>query len=306
MPHPYIICINCSFLNNQIRKQQKNCIFANMENDSYKFGCFFQIVLISVGMAFTIADDIYGIIFGSLLGIAICCIVGKVLIKWELEGESGYLKKINNKVLDSITRLSYLVMKADEGITNSELYAFRDYMLHNFGSDTAAKAIELMKYLKHVKISSQKATDVLNAKLNYSEKMQIMQYLFQLATSDGRIQATELEVLGQIANEMQILQNDFTYMKNAYQNMYNRRYSSGQNQHSSSVIRSNSLENAYAVLGIKSTDSDADIKTAYRRLAIANHPDKVQHLGETAHDEAEKRFSQINEAYNKIKKERKL
>jgi preprotein translocase subunit Sec63 len=45
-------------------------------------------------------------------------------------------------------------------------------------------------------------------------------------------------------------------------------------------------------------------KAAYRRLAIANHPDKVQHLGETAHSEAENRFSKINEAYNQVKKAR--
>jgi DnaJ like chaperone protein len=136
--------------------------------------------------------------------------------------------------------------------------------------------------------------------------MQILQYLFQLAAADGVLEARELAVLNQISDEMQIQQADFTHLKNAYDYMYSRRYYSSGNQYSSSVRRSSSLENAYAVLGMKSTDSDAEIKAAYRRLAIANHPDKVQHLGQTAHDEAEKRFSQISEAYNKIKKERNL
>jgi DnaJ like chaperone protein len=59
-------------------------------------------------------------------------------------------------------------------------------------------------------------------------------------------------------------------------------------------------------LGVRSSDSNETIKAAYRRLATANHPDKVLHLGETAHKEAEKRFSKINESYNRIKKARKL
>ena len=90
--------------------------------------------------------------------------------------------------------------------------------------------------------------------------------------------------------------------------MYNRRYSqqNNSNQSSSSVRKTDPSESDYAVLSVKSTDSNEVIKAAYRRLALANHPDKVQHLGETAHNEAEKRFSKINEAYNRIKKARKL
>lgn len=270
--------------------------------DNYRFGCCFNILFMSVVMGYSITD-VSGVVFGLLFGLLCCLIFSTVTKKWETES-GGYLKKISNKVLESITKLSYIVMKANESITTAELYAFRDYMLHNFGSGAAADAIEYMKYLKHQKISSQKPAQILNAKLNYSEKMQIMQYLFQLATSDGRIEAIEFEVLGQIAEEMQILQTDFIYLKNAYNNMYNRRYSSNQKQQSSSIRSSSSLESAYAVLGLKSTDNDAEIKAVYRRLAIANHPDKVQHLGETAHNEAEKRFSQINEAYTKIKKEK--
>ena len=273
-----------------------------METDE-KFGCFFQIVAMTAILGYATAE-VPGLIFGILLGVFICRIVGVTTNKWASESDSGYLKKINNKVLEAITKLSYIIMKADDCISESELYTFRDYMLQNFGAGAAADAIEYMKYLQYQKNTSQKAAHILHTKLNYTEKMQIMQYLFQLAAADGEMHAKELEVLGQIADEMQILPTDFLYLKNAYNYMYNRRYSSSQNQYSSSPRRSGSLSEAYAVLGMKISDSDAEVKAAYRRLAIANHPDKVQHLGETAHNEAEKRFSLINEAYNKIKKER--
>ena len=140
--------------------------------------------------------------------------------------------------------------------------------------------------------------------------MQILQFLFRLAGSDGEMHSSEYAILSQIAQEMQIRQTDFVHLKNVYDNLYNKRYyqqsNSNQNQYSSSVKKTNPAESDYAILGVKSTDSNEEIKTAYRRLAMANHPDKVQHLGETAHSEAEKRFSKINEAYNRIKKVRKL
>jgi len=278
-----------------------------------KIGCFFSIIWILAwgGGAFGVP----GMIVGFLFGIFVCYTVHAIAKKWGYEwksasaSETDYSIPISDKVLEAITKLSWIVIKADECISEDELYVFRDYMFQNFGSAATAEAIDVMRYLQYKgNVSSQEATKVLNDKLNDAEKMQVLQFLFQLAAADGELHVAELQLLNQIADEMQISQTDFTYLKNAYNYMYNRRYSSSQsqNQYSSSVRRSGSMESAYAVLGVKSSDSNEDIKAAYRRLAIANHPDKVQHLGETAHSEAEKRFSQINEAYNKVKKARNL
>lgn len=50
----------------------------------------------------------------------------------------------------------------------------------------------------------------------------------------------------------------------------------------------------YDVLGLKKGASDADIKSAYRKLAREHHPDMVK---DTDKEAAEKRFKEINEAY---------
>ena len=271
-----------------------------------RWGCFFQILVAFFILAYSFAG-VQGIIAFILVALLIARLIPETIINFFYEKNYHFqnFRKIDGKVLEAITKLSWLVIKADKEVANEELYTFRDYMLQNFGNDATAEAIEIMKDLQYSNVSSQGATHTLNAKLNYAEKVQILQFLFQLAASDGELHADELSLLGHLAVEMQISQTDFIHLKNAYNYMYNRRYSSNQNQYSS-PRRSNPLDSAYAVLGVKSTDSNAEIKAAYRRLAIANHPDKVQHLGETAHNEAEKRFSQISEAYNKIKKERNL
>lgn len=56
----------------------------------------------------------------------------------------------------------------------------------------------------------------------------------------------------------------------------------------------------YTVLEIEPGASREEIKKAYRRLASQYHPDKVQHLGEDIQALAEKRFKEIQEAYQEL------
>jgi DnaJ like chaperone protein len=57
----------------------------------------------------------------------------------------------------------------------------------------------------------------------------------------------------------------------------------------------------YDVLGIGRGASSDEIKGAYKRLANRYHPDKVAHLGEEFQKLAEKRFKEIQEAYQELR-----
>ena len=48
--------------------------------------------------------------------------------------------------------------------------------------------------------------------------------------------------------------------------------------------------------------TDAEIKKAYRRLALKFHPDKVRDMGEAYAKQAESRFLEVQEAYEGLKK----
>ncbi len=56
----------------------------------------------------------------------------------------------------------------------------------------------------------------------------------------------------------------------------------------------------YEVLGVNRGSSIGEIKRAYRRLAGKYHPDKVNYLGEEFKGLAEKKFKEIQEAYQEL------
>ncbi|MCD6205093.1 MAG: J domain-containing protein [Candidatus Marinimicrobia bacterium] len=61
---------------------------------------------------------------------------------------------------------------------------------------------------------------------------------------------------------------------------------------------------AYEILNVKPDDDIEVIKKAYRDLAVKYHPDKVANLGPEIQSLAEEKFKAINDAYQKIRKER--
>jgi DnaJ like chaperone protein len=65
-------------------------------------------------------------------------------------------------------------------------------------------------------------------------------------------------------------------------------------------------DSSYKILEIERTASDDEVKKAYRRMAMKYHPDKVSHLGEDYRKSADEKFKKVNEAYEKIKKERNM
>jgi uncharacterized membrane protein YkvA (DUF1232 family) len=81
----------------------------------------------------------------------------------------------------------------------------------------------------------------------------------------------------------------------------NYKKAAGENSSRSNAQAQGSSWDPYKILEIQRGASQEDIKRAYRQLAGKYHPDKVAHLGDEFKVIAEKRFKEIQQAYQELR-----
>ena len=171
----------------------------------------------------------------------------------------------------SLTVLATAVMKADGRI------------MRNFGIEATREAMQMIKELSTRDIPVDDVCQQIRFQMPEASKVQLLYFLFGIAKADGTVSTAEIGLLENISNRLGIDHVTFMSVKSMYYD---------------------DIESAYQVLGIDSSASNEEIKKAYRKIAMENHPDKVGHLGEDIRKAAEEKFSRINVAYEKIKKQR--
>lgn len=188
-----------------------------------------------------------------------------------------------NSFLVSLLVLSSAVIRADGKFLQSEMDYVRNFIRNNFGPQAVDEGMRILNELNGKEINIYQVGAQISLNMNYSQRLQLFHYLADLANSDGNVCDAEKSVLQAIAAAIGIASSD----AESVLAMFGR-----------------SAESAYTVLEISPSATDDEVKAAYRRLAMKNHPDKVATLGPEVQKAAEEKFRRIQEAYDTIKKER--
>ena len=199
-----------------------------------------------------------------------------------------------NSFLLSMLVLASYIIKADGRIMHSEMELVRRMLRQNFGDVAAQQGDEILKRLFDeqrqmgtyaYKESIRQSCQQIAAQMDYSQRLQLLNFLVMIAQADGRVDPAEVAALKEVAQWMQLSADEVDSMLH---------------------LKGDSLEDAYKVLGVSPTASDDELRKAYRKLALEHHPDRVAKLGDDVRQAAEKKFQEINAAKERIWKARGL
>ena len=199
----------------------------------------------------------------------------------------------NSFLLSMLVLVSYII-KADGKVMHSEMEFVRQMLRQNFGEAAAQQGNDiLLKLFEQAKNQGEsafrqtirQACSQIARNMDYSGRLQLLNFLVMVAQADGQVPDVELRALREVAQWMQLSASEVDSMLH---------------------LSGDTLEDAYKVLGVSPSATDDEVKRAYRKLALEHHPDRVAKLGEDVRKAAEKKFQEINAAKEKIWKARGL
>jgi DnaJ like chaperone protein len=218
---------------------------------------------------------------GALIGFSI----GSLFDNMQTEVKYEKIKTTPGDYAMSLLVLIAAMLKADGKIMRSELDYVKKFLIQNFGAQGAKDALVMLKDLLKQDIPVQDVCEQISGHVNYSSRLQLLHFLFDLAYTDGHINVKEEQLLEIIASGLKITTADKESLRSMFKN---------------------TIGDFYKILEIDSTASDEDVKKAYRKMAMKYHPDKVATMGDDIKRAAHEKFQKLNAAYEKIKKVRGL
>jgi len=223
-----------------------------------------------------------GGVFGCLLGF----IAGTVIDSFEIRiFRKSNKKKDLGDFANNLLILIAAVMKAGGPVVRAELDYVKTFLRQNFGEKEAVKALSQLSIFLKQNIPLDHACEQVLHHLDYSTRLQLTHFLYNLAKIDGHVNEAEQKMLNRINIGLKVSVSE----KRSIGTLF---------------VQEDSIIMAYATLGIHRTASIIDIKKAYRNLATKYHPDKVAYLGDDLKKVANEKFQQLSRAYETIKKER--
>jgi DnaJ like chaperone protein len=185
----------------------------------------------------------------------------------------------------SLLVLVAAVMKSDGKVVKSELDYVKQFFIRQFGQESAKQALLMLKDILKQEIPVRDVSLQIGRNMDYSSRLQLLHLLFNVSLADKQIHPLELEIIEKISGYLGVAAADFSSIKNMF---------------------IPETDSSYKILEIDQTSTNDEVKKAYRRMAMKYHPDKVSHLGEDFRKTADEKFKKVNEAYDKIKKERNM
>ena len=221
---------------------------------------------------------------GGLLGFLVGSMIDSTTVNTSTY-TSGPVRTSQGDFGMSLLVLVAAVMKADGKVVKSELDYVKQFFVRQFGQESAKQALLMLKDILKQDIPVRDVCLQIKGNMDYSSRLQLLHLLFNVSLADTFIDSSEIAIIEKISSYLGVASSDFLSIKNMF---------------------IPETDSSYKILEIERSSSNDEVKKAYRRVAMKYHPDKVSHLGDDIRKSADEKFARVNEAYEKIKKERNM
>lgn len=235
---------------------------------------------IGAGLGFVLSGPI-----GAIIGGVIGAIFDNSKEAQPPFGQSQQTNTVQGDFVVSLLVLVAAVMKADGKVVKSEYDYVKAQMIKMLGVNAMQQLLPILQDILQKDIPLQQVCSQITSNMEYSYRLQLIHLLFGISKADGVIDAREVKVIEEIAFYLDLSSEDIASIK---------------------AMFCKDAKSAYKILEIEPSATDDEVKSAYRKMAIKFHPDKVAHLGEELQAQATEKFKEVQNAYNDIKKERGL
>lgn len=234
-----------------------------------------------------------GLAFGGPLGALIGGVAGHAYDKYKGDDDEaeqlGYDPRANTKKVAftiGVIVLGAKMAKADGQVTHDEIAAFKE--VFHVPEDEAKNVAKVFNKAKRDATGFEPYAAQIAGMFDDAPEVleDLLAGLMHIARADNVIHPKEVEFLKAVAGI-------FGLSQNAYQRLH-------------ATYLGPDREDPYTLLEVSRDATDQEIKSAYRRMIKANHPDKViaQGLPEEFVALANEKLSKINAAYDQISRER--
>lgn len=242
---------------------------------------------------------------GFFIGLVIGWLISRVLPKLAVNFAVGKLSEIQNQFLDSTFAVMGAVCKAD-GVVSADEIAVAERLFDQMNLRDAAREAAKRAFNRGKQPDFQLEAE-LDRFLAASRGQRVLHQMFlqiQLSAiaADGALHPAEHALLVRIARRLGMSEFDLAQLEA----MLRSGGGVGSGQAPPRRDERSSLDDAYHVLGVAPSASDAEVKRAYRVLMSQNHPDKLAAKGlpESMRAMAEQKTREITGAYERIERAR--
>lgn len=247
-------------------------------------------------------------IIGAIAGIYIGNLFDQSLQKFQQRESPEVLQAIQTTFFNTTFTLMGYLAKADGRVSEEEIDLTQQLMdKMSLTADHKREAIKLFKvgsaadFDPHATV--QTFRDICGHRVQLTQMLIV--YLLNTALADGEFDPKEESALRDIAKGLNFSHLAFEQLLRMIRAQGS--FAGGSYHYSGSQNSTNELDSAYTALGVSATNSDAEIKKAYRKLMSEYHPDKL--IGQGVPDDmikaATERSQGVQAAYDFIKKNRK-